>query len=328
MLSQRDLGIVRRDLTLSGSSVALDARTMESMFQESAISFETSGSRKVRAIEVLKHKPGRRCLIAYKFAKWHTVLGKVRFKGLDRNSYGIQTQLFENGFNDRSPDSISVPATLGAIPHLNIWFQQFVPGNLLIDVIRTQDNACSLAPKLVAALTKLNSAAVRVNRIHTVCDEVSILNRGLATFAIARPDLSDRIDLLTRKCQDLAGSVSDAPLCLIHRDFFHDQVIIDDSRIWLLDFDLCCLGPRALDAGNFIGHLIELSIREPRHADRIEEFITAFRKACRESCLDDSAAIEAFTRLTLARHVYLSSTYPDRGVFTETILNRVLHASS
>ena len=38
--------------------------------------------------------------------------------------------------------------------------------------------------------------------------------------------------------------------------------IVGDGRLYLLDFDLYCLGDPALDAGNFIAHVTEQSLRE------------------------------------------------------------------
>ena len=47
----------------------------------------------------------------------------------------------------------------------------------------------------------------------------------------------------------------------IHRDFYPDQVLIDGDHLYVIDFDLYCMGDPALDIGNFMGHIIEHSLR-------------------------------------------------------------------
>ncbi len=67
----------------------------------------------LRKIQVIRHKPGRRCLIAYELVndsrQTITLIGKVRAKGTDFKSYELQKALWSAGFADDSADGISVP---------------------------------------------------------------------------------------------------------------------------------------------------------------------------------------------------------------------------
>ena len=42
--------------------------------------------------------------------------------------------------------------------------------------------------------------------------------------------------------------------------------------LWLIDFDLYCLGDPGLDAGNFIGHVTEQALRQYGDAHRLARF--------------------------------------------------------
>src|SRR5438045_1835999 len=62
------------------------------------------GRVELRAIRVLRYKPGRRCLIEYELAPAHSsshplfLVGKIRAKGLDRKTFELQRILWQGGF--------------------------------------------------------------------------------------------------------------------------------------------------------------------------------------------------------------------------------------
>ena len=108
----------------------------------------------------------------------------------------------------------------------------------------------------------------------------------------------------------------------IHRDFYHDQILIGKEKLYLLDFDMYCEGDPSLDVGNFIGHLKEFSLRKfgnPNALSRqenalIERFIELSGEFRRTS-------VEIYTTLTLVRHISISQQFSDRRKFTKKILS-------
>jgi aminoglycoside phosphotransferase (APT) family kinase protein len=66
-----------------------------------------------------------------------------------------------------------------------------------------------------------------------------------------------------------AGIGAVAP-ATIHRDFHLRQLFLDESRVWLIDWDLCARGDPALDVGNFLMYL------EVRMGERSEQPAAAF----------------------------------------------------
>jgi aminoglycoside phosphotransferase (APT) family kinase protein len=139
-----------------------------------------------------------------------------------------------------------------------------------------------------------------------------------------RPDLEQRIMRVLDNCDGLGASLPEAARCGIHRDFYPAQVIVKGRRLFLIDFDLYCLGDPALDAGNFIGHLTEESLRA---------FGDARALADREAALEHRFVelngekvrpnVRAYATLTLARHIYLSTQFEARRPFTERLLELV-----
>jgi len=114
-------------------------------------------------------------------------------------------------------------------------------------------------------------------------------------------------------------------------------------RLCLVDFDLYCLGDPALDIGNFIGHMSEQSLRESQAGGRRlepaacslppaacalqERFLQlssnrpeAGGRSLQPAASSLQLAIQCYTTLTLARHIYLSTQFPERQNFTEALL--------
>ncbi|MDA0865367.1 MAG: hypothetical protein O2890_02915, partial [Cyanobacteria bacterium] len=87
--------------------------------------------RAVTAATLVRHKPGRRALIEYQLDTPDgplTLLGKIRAKGTDWNSYSVQQALWNQGFAADSPDGCSVPEPLGVIATWQMGLQRQVPG--------------------------------------------------------------------------------------------------------------------------------------------------------------------------------------------------------
>src|SRR5262249_50836435 len=121
---------------------------------------------------------------------------------------------------------------------------------------------------------------------------------------------------------DRLGAATPLPApCGIHRDFYPDQVIVDGSRLYLIDFDLYCESDPGLDIGNFLGHITEQSLRTLRDPAAMADLEGAMEE--RFVALSGEAtrtAMRAYATLTLVRHVYLSTLFPERRPFTGSLM--------
>lgn len=281
----------------------------------------------LRAARVLRHKPGRRCLIEYELvrpgpaAEPVFVLGKVRSRGADLRTYGLARRLVERGFGPESADGVSVPEPLGAVPELGLWLQARVPGRPSSVLLPGKEGA-DLAVRVADALEKLHRAPVPPARRHTTDDEIVILRERLREIARQRPEWAARLDRVAEACTRAAGRLRAPAPALVHRDFHPDQVLVEGDRLHLVDLDLCARGDPALDVGNFVGHLIEQALREhgdPRALDgpaaaMVERYAARAGSAA-------SAAVTVWATLTLARLVGLSARFPERRATAPALLD-------
>ena len=287
------------------------------------------GSFEVYSARLVRHKPGRRCMIEYVLRvppcagdpEEIRLLGKIRASGVDASSYQVQRALWRNGLGDRSVDGISVAEPIGIIRELGMWLQRSVPGAAPVDLFsHPEGEGC--ARRIADAAHRLHNAGIQPRRSpHTIVDELGILHKRLPQVARQRPHLAERIDRVLRACNRLAATVRTAVPRGIHRDFYPDQVLLAGDRLYIIDLDLYCEGDPALDIGNFIGHLMEESLRRtgdpnalaPQQDALADQFALA-------SGSDSVAAVDVYTTLTLARHISISTQFPARQAFTEEIL--------
>lgn len=313
-----------RDDAMPFLAVALDAAAMQPVIAHCL--GDAAGAMRVHTARLIRHKPGRRCLIEYEVEQTQpcggrfAVLGKGRAKGLDRNGFGVQQALWRKGFSDAGSASVAVPEPLLAIPELHLWLQRRVAGIPATELFTPQAGP-SLARRVAEALATLHRAGVGSTRRWSVADELQTLQRRLLDAATLCPVLAQRIDALGQDCFGLASRLPPSMAAGIHRDFYADQVLVDGDRLYLLDLDLYCIGDPAVDAGNFIAHLTEQALR--RHGDPAA--LVNHEQALAQRFLELSPgvserAVEAYTTLSLARHIQLSTQFADRRHTTGRLL--------
>jgi hypothetical protein len=285
-------------------------------------------------IKVIRYKPQKRCLIEYHLQgqKQLILIGKIRAKGTDIKTYNLQKKLWHNGFDDHSLDGISVPQPIGMIPQWQMWLQEKVSGEVVTFWLNTKQGI-SICQKVAHIAHKLHQANIPCQRRHTITDEINILQQKLPQVLEYYPHWHNRLQSILENCVTLGENTPNQPVCGIHRDFYFDQIIVDNhhNRFYLLDLDLYCQGHPSLDIGNFIAHITEYSLRTLGNMNALKdreialknEFIKLSKENNnnRELGVIIEPAITAYTTLTLVRHIYLSTQFPERRPYTEALLN-------
>jgi hypothetical protein len=284
-------------------------------------------STRVRRARVTRHKLHRRCAIEYELTTTEdrtevcTVIGRIRARHDGAEDFARADALWSGTFGDTSGDGISVPEPVGAVPALHMWLQRKVRGRGAGDLVMGRA-VPDLSERIAEAAHKIHTNAVPTRRRHTVVDEMSALCRYLGEVSKLQPRWANRINGVLDGCAHLAGGIECGSPTAIHGDFYHDQVIVSDQRIYVVDFDLYAVGDPALDVGNFVAHLTELALRTSGDPLRfvecenrlVERFLQLSGAARRDG-------VRAYTLLALARHVYLSLTRPGRSATAEAVLD-------
>src|ERR1041384_8816264 len=81
------------------------------------------------------------------------------------------------------------------------------------------------------------------------------------------------------------------------------------------------MGDPAVDAGNFLAHLTEQSLRIYGRSDALMDCEQSFEEKFLELTPETSReSVRAYRMFTLARHIYLSTLFHDRRPYTQTFL--------
>jgi aminoglycoside phosphotransferase (APT) family kinase protein len=285
----------------------------------------------VRAFRVTRYKPGRRCVIEYDVVAERpgypperlTLIGKIRRLRSGRSGYRLLDSLWDAGFGADAPDGVMVPEPIGTVPELRMWLQRKVPGRVATELlVASREDA--LARRIAEAAHKLHRAGVlrERERHHTMADELRILHERLPNVAEAEPRWAQRIDRILDACDRLGARTREPQaLCGIHRDFYADQVLVDGDRLYLIDFDEYCRGDPALDIGNFVGAMTEQSLRMLGDPTALEDVERALEDRFLElSGEAHRSRVRAYATLTIVRHVYISSVFPERRHLTSALV--------
>ncbi|MGM3304804.1 aminoglycoside phosphotransferase family protein [Anabaena sp. WFMT] len=316
------LNLVVNDSKMPFLSAAIDLVQVEECFSRCLLIAQNT---RLQKVEVIRHKPGRRCLIEYElindFGQKITLIGKVRAKGTDFRSYELQRSLWETGFGDDSVDGISVPEPVGVIPEWQMWLQRKVEGVTFTQLL-TPNNCVFWAERIAKAAHKLHATNILPRRSHTMNDELRILHERIPLVIQKYPQWQERLEKVLAECDYLGNNTPEPKLCGIHRDFYPDQLIINNERLYLIDLDLYCQGNPALDIGNFIGHIQEYSLRVFGNSGDLCDLETSLIEKFIELTSNDlRVAIASYSTLTLVRHIHVSTLFLERSFFTEALLN-------
>ena len=279
----------------------------------------------VVASRVVRHKPGRRCLIEYDVMDLATgnvqaILAKMSRRPVARRDFLTQRSIYHAGFQQDAIDGICVPEPLGVIDEWNMWLQRKVAGSVAAEML-SGPHGPTVAERIAAAIAKLHAQGPPTKRLHSLDDELAILRDRLETLSANQPRWKHRLAAVLAKCQRIASNLPAPRSTPVHRDFYPDQVILDGKNVCLCDLDLYCVGDPALDVGNFVAHLIELGLREyddpaffnPSSAALIDAY-------CSLRSEKHEPSIEGYTMLSLARLIAIDAAMPNRAAFTEQLL--------
>ena len=310
---------------------ALDCQVAQQTFQERLPELAPwLINRNIVAANTIRHKPGRRCLIHYRLssttdaADGPGLLAKVHWRRADQQAFDLQNQLYRNhGFDESASDGVQVPRALGLLPEWKMWLQSFVPGKTAQEWME-QGSLAEVAPRIGYALAKLHSCRFQPERTHTVEEELGILRSRLTWAQKIRPQYADRLATVLWACERLAQRVSltGAP---IHRDFYQDQILFDDSKTFLVDLDLVSWGHPVLDLANFVAHLIEFSVRRHGCADAFAPEAAMIVDTYRQYHPASSTDLAGLKTISLARHLAICLTHDDRQSSFLSLLAEVEH---
>lgn len=277
--------------------------------------------------QLCRHKPGRRAMIHYPCqtsdGTKQDLLGKIQAKKPKVSTPALHKAFREAGLDGTvSGDMVGVPKAMPGCDRLNLWLMEHLPGTCLSD-FQSADQAPLPFFKAGKALAQFHHCGVRPNRKWTYEQEFAVLQSALAKAGERIPEQQHALKNLTQDAQDMLVASPTQPLVCIHRDFYPDQVLVDDEQVWFLDLDLCAMGDPAIDLGNFLAHLAEYALRTTGDAAALTAQENEFLRGYRELSPDISfSRILIMRNISLLRHIHICLLFKDRQHIVHDLIDR------
>ena len=320
---------VTGDATMPTLSQLLDPTVMQAWLDTNNTTLANQENTvRLQSIEVMRFKPGLRCVIEYgtQLEKVNAtsenvkLVGKASAIGTRGTAWKIEQALWKNGFDDTSADGISIPEPVGRCKQLKISFQKKIDGQEIWPLLLSNDGE-HWAKRVADAAHKIHQSGVPSKRTHTMADELRILHERVLKVAQQKPVWRHRIENILAASDRLGARLPETALCTSHRDYYHDQIIIRGERLFVLDLDLYCYADEGLDIGNFIAHITERSLCKFNDPTALSHL---------ERCIEDHfveltgehvrQAVQTYATLTLVRHIFISTRFDERRHYTEDLL--------
>lgn len=233
--------------------------------------------------EVLRYLPGRRVATLVEHERELAVVkvfASPRARGNARRLGALAA----------SPAAAIVPTLLGCDAAGHVLALSYRHGVLPTSLPDTEYPSCF--HRVGAALRKVHESGAELDRVWDWDQEVAQLRRQ------ATPATVDLVETLVASTGRLAG----APLIPAHRDAHPRQVVVAaDGAVAFIDLDDAAMGPRGLDVGNMLGHLIREGITGARSVPATVEASEAFLDGYGPCAELDGGVLTGWTALAIAR---------------------------
>lgn len=246
-----------------------------------AFSRAMKGPVHVSAVTVVRHKPGRRCTLRYDLQQGDQARrSRSRLYGKtyasDRGP-AVHAALVALAGGAMPPGSPTVPRPVAWLPDLRLHLLSSVPGTPVEPFLRAGD--CATAERLADAVCNLHASRSAIARSHDLTAELAPLTERVEQLRAASP----RLRSAATRCLAavLEGARRPWPWRYrpIHRDLYHDQILIGPHGVSFVDLDDAALGEPAVDVANVVAHLRLLAIQSG--AERpLSDVGRAFRARC------------------------------------------------
>lgn len=232
--------------------------------------------------EVLAHKPGQRCTIAYELVgsggERVQLVGKLYGRArLAKRVFAWSQELAGMCAEHRGA---LVPEPLACLPELGLTLHRRVAGADLRHALAAGDASEPLARSARWLACLHRSEPLDELRVKPLEHELAKLERWCARVAPVLPRSGrTRLAQARRRLVVRARGLGPRPLATIHRDFYYAHVLWDGRATWFIDLDQLSLGDPALDVGHFLAHLDTLALRTARDPDAYRDEGLAFVEA-------------------------------------------------
>ncbi len=211
-------------------------------------------------IRIVRFKPERRALVQIKTRLVHRSNGRredlrlyVRHyaDNLGASVYKTMKTLYQVSGGS---SLYEIPEPLACLSEDRLLFMSELAGERLTDRLAHPPvgNLLKMTARALAALHSAPVPDLNIRTIDNLLDDTKATADSLVTLD---PQLSTTVEKLLDWLQELPV-LGGNDTAFVHGDFYHDQVLLGENKIGILDFDRSYTGDPLADVGNFCAHLL------------------------------------------------------------------------
>lgn len=273
---------------------------------------------RITGVEVLRHKPGRRCLFRYRLELGDGVRSVYAKTYASDRGPGVLAALRALYSVTKRSGGPRVPAPMAYVEPYRLLVIGEVRGGPAEPELANGDEA--LAVRIAEALHRLHRSGAQLPRHHDLEDELAPLGMRRTGIVEAMPHLAVLADACLARAHRGAEHAWSWRRLPVHRDCYADQVVTGPD-IGLVDLDDAAMSEPAVDVANFAAHLRLSALRSPRRAPALGRSRSAFLAAYRHLDPDlDPGLVQFLEGTTLLRLADIHRTRPGGDLLAARLL--------
>lgn len=227
-----------------------------------------------------------------------------------KSDYLVMEYLFKNGF---SKGEFLVPKSMAYFDKENLLFYENIPGRLLADLL--EDDCTKAISTCGNLLRKIHS--IPIPKFVLFDTNLFFKNFNFKSIISRYPELKD-IPKIVDKVKNRLVDNDKKFFC--HGDFNPNNILINQNRIYIIDFGLTCIFHKEVDLASFLTHL-RLMLKKNNRENNFENLKNIFLSNYGEY---DKEKLNLLMALIDIRLLEIAINYKDSG-YDENFVNAKLN---
>jgi len=245
-------------------------------------------------VELARYLPEISAILRYEIeavpeAAAKTIFGKVQPFNRGEESHRVMIEIWKAA--QASGGRLVVPKPLGYFPDLGLYLQAAAPGKP-IGSDRTRPEFLPGVVHAAEALATIHASSIPTEKKLPLEREVARLERTLDQFALVHPNAYFQLRELLSHLRERLKNLPEEEWLPTHGDYKYDQLLHEEGRYSLIDFDFFASAETSFDLGKFCAYLVPSMPKGWEQSVAAEEARSAFLDRYRQ--LRPDATLQRF----------------------------------
>jgi hypothetical protein len=207
----------------------------------------------VKRVDVLRYRPGRRCVLRYDVEHADGALdlvGKL-YANPDRAQLVAKKLAV---LSSQATRELMLAAPIGELANNGLLLMEHLHGSNLGDELEataSRDKNERAIRAAAAGLAAFHRFGLESSQRRSLQTELNNLRARLRPLHDVAAGLARDIEALLTQIEARLAALPKAAECVIHGEYKPNQLLLNSDQIALVDLDRACIGDPAIDVGNF-----------------------------------------------------------------------------